>query len=119
MNRADKERNRSLLIKHTHVHNTRPFSKTHPLKDGANKERNRLFLVKHTRTQNTRPFSETHLLMLAMEGADKKRNRLLLVKRAHTQHKTINKTHWLCWKWREQTSRETGYIWSNIHTYTT
>ena len=31
MEGADKERNRLLLVKHTHIHNTRPFSKTHLL----------------------------------------------------------------------------------------
>ena len=51
MEGADKERNRLLLVKHTHMHNTRPFSKTHLLMlamEGADKERNRLLLVKHT-----------------------------------------------------------------------
>ena len=46
--RANKER-----IKHTHIHNTRPFSKTHILMlamefRSIDKEGNRLFLVKHT-----------------------------------------------------------------------
>ena len=63
MEEADKERNRLLLVKHTHIHNTSPFSKTHYLMlamEGADKERNRLFLVKHTHIHNTKPFSKTH-----------------------------------------------------------
>ena len=47
---TDKERKRLLLVKHTHIHNTRPFSKTHHLMlviERADKERNRLLLVKH------------------------------------------------------------------------
>ena len=51
MEGADKERNRLLLVKHTHVDNTRPFSKTYFLMlamEEANKERNRLLLVKYT-----------------------------------------------------------------------
>ena len=54
LKRADKERNRLLLIKHTRMHNTRPFSKTHSLMtamEGADKERNRLLAVKHTHIQ--------------------------------------------------------------------
>ena len=46
MEGADKKRNRLLLVKHTHIHNTRPFSKTHILMlamEGADKERNRFF----------------------------------------------------------------------------
>ena len=31
MEGADKERNRLFLVKHTHIHNTRPFSKTYHL----------------------------------------------------------------------------------------
>ena len=53
MEAADKERNSLLLVKHTHIHTTRPFSKTHILMlaiEGADKERNRLLLVKHTHT---------------------------------------------------------------------
>ena len=61
MERADKRRNRLLLIKHTHVDNTRPFSKTHKLilaMEGADKERNKLLLVKHTHIHNTRLFTK-------------------------------------------------------------
>ena len=80
MEGADKERNRLLLVQHTHIHNTRPFSKTHLLmmtiNQGADKKRNMLLVVK----QNTRPFSKTHHLMLAMERANKERNQLLPVK---------------------------------------
>ena len=46
MERADKERNRLLLVKHAHMHNTRPFSKTHSLilaMEGADKERKGYF----------------------------------------------------------------------------
>ena len=49
--RADKERNRLLLVKHTHIHNTRQFSKTHILilaMEEEDKKRNRLLLVEHT-----------------------------------------------------------------------
>ena len=48
MEGADKERYRLLLVKHTHIQNTRPFSKTHRLMlamKEADKERNRLLLV--------------------------------------------------------------------------
>ena len=93
MEGTDKGRNWLLLVKHTHIHNRRPFSKTHILMlamEGADKERNRLLLAKHTYIHNTRPFSKTHQLMLAMEGADKERNRLLSGQTyTHTQHKTI------------------------------
>ena len=94
MERADKERNKVLLVKHTYVHNTRSFSKTHHLMLAMEiadncKERNRLLLVKHTHKYTTQDNS-THLLMLAMERANNKRNRLLLVKHTQkTQHKTI------------------------------
>ena len=63
--RADKERNRLLLVKQTHIHNTRPFSEIHLLMlamERADKERNRLLLVKHTHIDNTRPFSKTNRL---------------------------------------------------------
>ena len=55
MEGADKKRNRLLLVKHTHMHNTIPF--THSLMmamKGAYKERNRLILVKQSciHTQN-------------------------------------------------------------------
>ena len=60
MEGVDKERNRLLLVKYTHIHNTRPFSKTHLLMERADKERNMLLLVKHTHLHNTRPFSKTH-----------------------------------------------------------
>ena len=56
MERADKERNRLLLVKHTHMHNTRPFSKTHWLMlamGGADKKRNRLYFwlnIQNTKT---------------------------------------------------------------------
>ena len=63
MEGADKERNRLLLVKYTHIHNTRLFSKTHLLMlamEREDKERNRLLLVKHTHMHNTRPFSKTH-----------------------------------------------------------
>ena len=46
MEGADKERNRLLLVKHTHIHNTRLFSKTHLLMfamEGADKERTGYF----------------------------------------------------------------------------
>ena len=75
MEGADKERNRLLLVKHAHMHNTRPFSETHHLMlamEGANKERNRLHLVKCAHIHKTRPFSKTHILMLAREREDKK-----------------------------------------------
>ena len=84
---------------HMHMHNTRPFSKTHLLMlamEGAENRRNRLILVKHTHMHNTRLFIKTHRLMLAMEGADKERNR----------------------QGEKQTRRETGYFWSNINTCT-
>ena len=60
MERADKERNRLLLVKHTHMHNTRPFSKTHPLMlamEEADKVRHRLILAKHTPTCTTQDHS--------------------------------------------------------------
>ena len=88
MEGADKERNTLFLVKHTHIHNTRPFNKTHFLMfamEREDKERNRLLLVKHAHKQNTRSFSETHSLILAMKGADKERK---------------------------------GYFWSNSHKYT-
>ena len=50
MEGADKEWSRLLLVKHTHILNTRLFSRTHLLMmaiEGADKERNRLLLVKH------------------------------------------------------------------------
>ena len=53
MGGADKKRNQLLLINNTHIHNTRPFSKTHRLMlamEGAEKERNKLLLVKQTHT---------------------------------------------------------------------
>ena len=53
--KVDKEINRLLLVKHTHMHNTGPFSKTHRLMlamEGAEKERNKLILVKHTQHKN-------------------------------------------------------------------
>ena len=59
-----------------HIHNTRPFSKTHILNlamERADKERNGLLLVKHTHINNTGPFSKTYCLMLAMEGAGKEK----------------------------------------------
>ena len=55
MEGADKKRNRLLLFKHTHIENTRPFSKTHLLMlamEGADKKRNKLLLVKTNTTQN-------------------------------------------------------------------
>ena len=105
-----------------HIHNTRPFSETHQLMlamEGADQERNRLLLVKHTHIHNTSKISKTHFLMLAMEGADKDKNRLLLDKR--TQHKTIeqNSQSDVGNRGSRQLRKETGYLWSNIHTYTT
>ena len=53
-----------IQVKHTHIHKTRPFSKTHPLilaMEGTNKKKNRLNIH---RQHNTRPFSKTHRLML-------------------------------------------------------
>ena len=53
MEGAKMERNWLLLVKYTHVDNTRPFSKTHKLMlamERADNERNRLLLVKHTHT---------------------------------------------------------------------
>ena len=50
MEEADKERNKLLLVKHSHICNTGPFIKTHSLilvMEGADKEKNRLLLVKH------------------------------------------------------------------------
>ena len=85
MDRAGKERNGLLLVKHTHMHNKRPFIKTHHLMltiKETDKERNRLLCMVH----NKRPFCKIHLLMLAMEGADKERNRLLLLKHTHMQN---------------------------------
>ena len=79
MERADKRRNRLLLIKHTHVDNTRPFSKTHKLilvMEGADKERNRLLLVKCTHIQTQDHSVKLTSCMLAMERAYKERNRL-------------------------------------------
>ena len=79
MKGAEKERNRLLPVKHTHIHKTIPFSETHRLllaMEGEEQESNGLFLVKHTHMHNTRQFSKTYFLMLAMEQADKKRNRV-------------------------------------------
>ena len=50
---ANKEGNRLLLLKHTHINNTRPFSKPHSLMlamEGAHKERNRLLQSGQTYT---------------------------------------------------------------------
>ena len=66
---ADKDRYRLLLVKHTHVHNTKIVKLTRWMLsiEGADKERNRLLLVKQTHIHNTRQFSTTHLLMLTMD----------------------------------------------------
>ena len=60
MEGADKDRNRLLLVKHTYIHNTRPFSKTHLLilaMEEADKERNKLVLVKYIHTYTTQDHS--------------------------------------------------------------
>ena len=53
MEGEDKEKNRLFLVKHTHIHKTRTFSKTHWLKlamEREDKKRSRLLLVKHKYT---------------------------------------------------------------------
>ena len=54
MEEADKERNRLLLVKHTHMCNTRPFSKTHSLiliGNGRSRQGEKhIILGKHTHT---------------------------------------------------------------------
>ena len=60
MDKADKERNRLILVKHLHILNTRTFSKTYLLKlamEGEDKERNRLLLVKYTHIYITQDHS--------------------------------------------------------------
>ena len=89
MEQADKDRNKLLLVEHSHICNTGPFIKTHSLMlaiDWADKNKNRLLLVKHWHTHNTRSFSKSHQLMLAMKQAYKKRKWLLLVKYSHTHN---------------------------------
>ena len=61
---ADKEGNGLLLVKHTHIHNTRLFSKTHHLilaMERADKKRNGLYLV------TTWLLRKTYHLMLAIK----------------------------------------------------
>ena len=51
-----------------------------------------------------------------MEEADKERTQVTSGQTCtHTQHPSVKLTS-SCWQWREQTKRENGYFWSNIHT---
>ena len=98
MEGANKERNRLHLAKHTHIHKTRPFSKTHILMLAMEREDKKQVISNQTYTYkiilNTKPFSKTHHLMLVMERADKEKNRLLQVKNMHITHaRPFNKTH--------------------------
>ena len=69
------------------MHNTRPFSKTHPLMlamKGADKKRKQVTSGQtYTHTQHTTPFCKTHKLIRELKVADKERNTLLLVKHIH------------------------------------
>ena len=101
------------------IHTHRPFSKTHHLML-AWREQTRKETHYSGQTHTHTPFSKTHSLMLAMERADKERNRLLLVKHTHMHNtRPFSKLTGWCWQWREQTRKETGYLWSNVPTYTT
>ena len=92
MEEADKERNRLLLVKHAHVHNTRTSSKTHHHLMLAWREQTRRETHYSGQTHTHTPFSKTHSLILAMERAYKERNRSLTVKHYTYIHKT-SKTH--------------------------
>ena len=84
MERADKERNRLLLLKHTYMRNTRPLSKTHSLilaMEGAEMGYFRLKIHTHTTQDHS---VKTHLLMLAMKGADKERKTYYFWSNVHT-----------------------------------
>ena len=95
MEGADKERNRLFLIIHTHVHNTRPFSKTHHLMltmEGADKERNRLLLVKDTQHKTIQ--ENSHPVVGNGGSRQGERYWLLLVKHTHIHNTRIFcKTH--------------------------
>ena len=70
MEQADKERNRLLLVEHTHTYNTRPFSKTHWLMLAIQIRRGTIYFWSNIPTYNTRPFSKSHPLMLTTKQAD-------------------------------------------------
>ena len=83
MEQADKERNRLLLVKHIHIHNTKPYGKTHFLilaMEQADKERNRSLFIKinmHTCTTQDHSVKLTSYCWQYMEQAGKKKKRLL------------------------------------------
>ena len=98
MERADKKRNRLLLVKHIHTHTTENNSVKLTVYCWQWREQIRRetgYYWSNIHTHNTiRPFSKTHQLMLEMERTDKERNRLLLVKHTHMYNtRPFSKTH--------------------------
>ena len=90
MEQADKERNRLLMLEHSHMHNTRSFNKTHMLMlamEQADKERNRLLMLEHSHIHNIRQFSKTHLLILAMHGVSRQGEKQVTSHSTYTKHK--------------------------------
>ena len=74
----------------THIHNTRPFSKTHSLilaMERAGKERNGLLLVKHTKKDHK---LTSWLLAMDPEWADQERNTHWSKIHTYTQNHSIN-----------------------------
>ena len=83
MEQADKERNRLLLVKHTHTythtqHKTIQYNSLTDVGNGGSMQTRRETGYFWSNIHNyTRQLCKTHRLMLAMEQAGKKRNRLL------------------------------------------